>query len=195
MNRHDPAHTPATLTDFLQIPEERRFHELIGGEIVEKATPSAEHGSAQGRVAGYIGVPFDRRPGGRWPGGWWFATEVEVRLGDEVCRPDILGWRRDRVPDRPRGNLVSVVPDWTCEVLSDGNKRNDLVRKKHIYHRHQVGHYWILDPGEQTLAAYRWHPDGYLEVVSADRTERVRVEPFDAIELSVAVLFGDDPDE
>jgi hypothetical protein len=29
----------------------------------------------------------------------------------------------------------------------------------------------------------------------ADRDERVRAEPFDAIELRVAVLFGDDDDE
>jgi hypothetical protein len=32
-------------------------------------------------------------------------------------------------------------------------------------------------------------------VVAADRTERVRAEPFDTIELSVGVLFGDDEEE
>jgi hypothetical protein len=32
-------------------------------------------------------------------------------------------------------------------------------------------------------------------VLIADRDERVRAEPFDAIELRVAVLFGDDDDE
>ena len=37
----------ATIGDFLAIPEEKRFHELIAGEIVEKASPSVEHGSAQ----------------------------------------------------------------------------------------------------------------------------------------------------
>lgn len=29
----------------------------------------------------------------------------------------------------------------------------------------------------------------------ADRTERVRAEPFDAIELIIGVLFGDDEEE
>ncbi|PKN40685.1 MAG: Uma2 family endonuclease, partial [Deltaproteobacteria bacterium HGW-Deltaproteobacteria-20] len=33
---------------------------------------------------------------------------------------------------------------------------------------------------------------GYLHVLGATRTERVRAEPFDAIELPVGVFFGDD---
>jgi Uma2 family endonuclease len=63
-----------------------------------------------------------------------------------------------------------------------------------VYHRHHVGHYWIVDPVEETLAVYRWHVDGYVEVLMADRTERVRAEPFEELELSVGVLFGDDPE-
>jgi hypothetical protein len=34
--------------------------------------------------------------------------------------------------------------------------------------------------------------EGYLEVLSAERGELVRAEPFQAIELPVAALFGDD---
>ena len=89
---------------------------------------------------------------------------------------------------------VTLRPDWVCEILST-NRRNDLVKKKHIYHRHQVGHYWIVDPEQLTLLVYRWHPDGYLEVLSAQRGDRVRAEPFDAVELPVGVIFGDDEED
>jgi hypothetical protein len=34
----------ATLDDFLAMPEDERFHELLDGEIVQKANPSFEHG-------------------------------------------------------------------------------------------------------------------------------------------------------
>lgn len=195
MSRSSHVRRHATLDDFLAIPEDQRFHELLGDEIVEKAAPSGEHGGTQGRLAGHVGFPFDRRPGGRWPGGWWFATEVELKLGNDVCRPDVVGWRRDKVPERPRGKQITIVPDWTCEILSDGNRRNDLVYKKYLYHRHRVGHYWILDPEEQTISVNRWHPDGYIEVLGADRTAKVRAEPFEAIEFPVGVFFGDDPPE
>src|SRR5204863_75200 len=81
--------------------------------------PGGEHGGSQAELVGELVPSFGRGPGGRGPGGWWFATEVEVRLGEQVCRPDIVGWRRDKVPERPRGTLVSIVPDWTCEILSN----------------------------------------------------------------------------
>ena len=46
-------------------------------------------------------------------------SEVDVALGpNDVVRPDLAGFRRERLP-RP-GNIrpIEVVPDWVCEVLS-----------------------------------------------------------------------------
>jgi Uma2 family endonuclease len=191
----DPAERKlATIADLLAIPEEHRRHEVIDGVLVEKDAASGRHGGAQVRLARRLG-PYDRRPGGRWPGGWWFATEVEVLFEDsQVFRPDVVGWRRERLPELPAEVPVTVRPDWICEILST-NKRNDLIKKKRVYHRHHVGHYWIIDPIEETLAVYRWHADGYVEILMAERSERVRAEPFDALELRVAVLFGEDDDE
>jgi Uma2 family endonuclease len=154
---NDPARTPprlASMADFLAIPEEQRFHELIAGEIVEKAAPSGEHGTTQLSTGSTLLGAFGRHPPSGGPGGWWLMTEVEIRFEDEICRPDVLGWRRDRVSERPRGTIIEIIPQWTCEVLSK-DKRNDLVRKKRIYHRHHVDHYWLLDPDQGTLAVYR----------------------------------------
>lgn len=184
---------PATLEDFLAIPEARRRHELVDGTLVEKEAASARHGSAQTRLGRSLG-PFDRRPGGppERPGGWWFASEVEVYFEPQnTFRPDNAGWRRERLPSLVVETPVRVIPDWICEVLSS-NRRADLVTKKRVYHQHRVGHYWILDPEAETLLVYRWGPDGYIEVLAAQRGDRVRAEPFDAIELSVGVFFGDD---
>src|SRR4051812_11644737 len=187
----------ATIADLLAIPEEHRRHEIIDGVLVEKEAASGRHGGAQMRLGQRL-RPYDRRPGGRWPGGWWFATEVEIQFSDsQVFRPDIAGWRRERLDVLPSEVPITVTPDWVCEILSK-NRRNDLIKKKRAYHLHQVRHYWILDPVEETLAVYRWQSDGYVEILIAEREETVRVEPFEAIEaieLRVGVLFGDDDDE
>jgi Uma2 family endonuclease len=181
----------ATLEDLLAIPEEERRHELIEGSIVEKGAATGEHGAVQRKLSAYVD-PYDQRPGGRRPGGWWFATEVDVYFDPtNTFRPDVVGWRRGRVPERPRGTPITVRPDWICEILST-NKRNDLIKKKRIYHRHQVPHYWIIDPEQEILAVYRWAQDGYIEILVAERGEQVRAEPFDAIPLQIGVLFGDD---
>jgi Uma2 family endonuclease len=173
-----------TVQDLLAIPEQQRFHEVIDGELVRKAMPSAKHGVAQVSTSQLL-RPFNRRPGGKsGPGGWWFASETEIQLApDQVYRPDVCGWRREHLPD------------WVCEILSPSNAGNDTVKKLRIYHRYQIPYYWIIDPLAETLTAHRFTEGGYLLVLAAERGEKVRAEPFEAIELQVGVLFGDDEED
>ena len=180
-----------TLDDFLAIPEGERFHELVGSQLLQKASPSGEHGDAQAGVVGAVRPPFQRRAGRGGPGGWWIATEVEVLLENgDVVRPDVIGWRRDKCPERPTGTPVKHRPDWICEVVSP---HEDTVKKLRLYHRMAIAHYWIVDPRDATLTVMRWNADGYITLMRAERTEVVRPEPFQAIELAVGTLFGDDP--
>jgi len=115
----------------------------------------------------------------------------------QVLRPDVAGWLRERLPEPPEDEdaVVRVRPDWICEIISPRKAANDLIRKKRIYHQHQVPFYWIVDPRDESLTVLQWTARGYLEIVTAQRGERVRAEPFAAVELQVGVLFGDDDDE
>lgn len=184
---------PATLEDLLAIPEDGRRHEIVDGVLVEKEAASPRHGEAQLSLG--ILLRRYRRGGGGGPGGWIFASEVEIYFdATNTFRPDVVGWRRERMPELPRDVPVRVLPDWICEILST-NKQNDLVKKKRVYHRHRVAHYWVIDPEQEILTVHRWTPEGYTELLAAERGERVYAAPFDAIELQVGVLFGDDQDE
>jgi len=191
-----PASRLATAEDLARLPDKPAC-EVIAGEIVEKASPGPDHGTAQARLAGELGRPFNRRGGGGGqPGGWWLMVEVEIELEThEVYRPDLSGWRRDRVPERPRVRPVRIRPDWVCEILSPSNARYDLIAKLRTYHRCGVQHYWIVDPSNETLTVHRWGPDGYVVALTAARGDKARAEPFDAIELQVGLLFGDEPEE
>ena len=185
---------PATVADLLAIPEPERFHEIIDGELVRKAMPSPRHGSSQARLTMRHGGPYDRKPGGAPPGGWRFLTETEVQLEEhEVYRPDVGGWRRERLPELPSQSPLLVIPDWVCEILSPSNERNDVVKKMRAYKRARVPHYWLIDPIAETLIVYRWTDDGYLLVLEAQGEERIRAEPFEAVTFSVhGLLDGDD---
>lgn len=190
MSASDPARKPATAADLLALPPDRAA-EVIAGEIVDKAMPSFDHGSAQsglsGALFGFRG-PIGGPPG---PGGWWLATEVEVEYEpQETYRHDLVGWRREHSPDKPDGRPVRARPDWVCEVLSPSNAANDTVRKLRVLQKHQVPHYWLLDPDAGTLRVLRWTQEGYLEALSATADETVRAEPFDAIELALPRVFG-----
>jgi Uma2 family endonuclease len=166
--------------------------EVIAGVVEQKAAPSFEHGDAQGALVGVLNNSFRGRGGGGRPGGWWIATEVEVEFEThETYLPDIVGWRRDRVPDRPRGRPIRTRPDWVCEILSPSTAGRDQGVKHRTFHRCGVPHYWIVDPEHEILTVHRWHQDGYLVVLSAGTSDTIRAEPFDAIELHIGLLFGE----
>jgi Uma2 family endonuclease len=189
----------APLTDRLataaDLTEDGRA-EVIHGAIVEKASPTSEHGVSQSSFGGILGRRFQRRPGGRWPGGWWIGNEIELEYEThEVYLHDVAGWRRERVPEYPTGRPMRIRPDWVCELLSPSNTKHDRVDKLQTLHRNAVPHYWIADPSDQTLIVHRWQLQGYLIVLTAGAGQVVRAEPFDAVELAVSVLFGREDDE
>jgi Uma2 family endonuclease len=191
-----PARLPTerTIAEWLAQPKEARL-ELIDGVFVEKAAPSFDHGRAQRALGTDVGTPYDRKPGGpHGPGGWWIGSEIDVVLNGQGYRPDLAGWRRERLPVPPRERPVTVRPDWICEIVSESNRSIDTVKKLRRYHQAGVAHYWILDQLDRTLTVYRHEPDGYLVAVRAEAGEQVRAEPFDAIELAVGHLLGDDPE-
>lgn len=180
-----------TIDEWLAQPAERRL-ELIDGEFVEKAAPDFLHGVSQASVVASLHPVFLGNGGGRG-GGWWIASEVDIQLGANGYRPDVAGWRRERVLAPPQARPVTTRPDWICEVLSESNRHNDTIRKLRRYHEAGVPHFWLLDPESGTLNVFRHQPLGYLSVLVADRPQRVRAEPFEELELEVSVLLGGVP--
>lgn len=199
-NHHSHSSFPflqkATLADFLAIPENNRFHELIAGHLIQKASPSGKHGGIQFRISAFLGRYYDRKPGGKHPGGWWFApeTEIEFSTGD-ILRPDLSGWKRENLPTLPAKIPVYTQPDWVCEILSPSNASTDLVKKKQIYEEASIPHYWIIDPEEENITIHRLTSKGYKRVLQAKRGEAIYPEPFLAVEVNTGTFFGDDDEE
>lgn len=194
-----PAPRRATIDDWLAIPPERRA-ELIDGRIVYYAMPGPRHGRIQGRIFAALGAPFDRRSGGGddRPGGWWISLEVDMEIGDLGCRPDVVGWRRERfarLPSPDARGVVVDVPDFICEVLSASTANVDTGRKREAYHRAGVAHYWLADPERRSLTVLRRIEEGYVIAAVATPGERVRAAPFDAAELELDEVFPDEGDE
>jgi Uma2 family endonuclease len=183
----------ATVADLISLGDASA--EIVGGAIVYKADPSAEHGDAQASLANLLRQDFHRRGGGNYPGGWWLLTEVDVELGPhEVYRPDLSGWRRDRVPERPSGRPRRIRPDWVCEVLSASNAATDQVDKFRVYAASGVPFYWIADPERRILSVYHLEGVTYSVALQAKQGEVVRAPPFEMMSLRVGLLFGEDPD-
>lgn len=174
-------------------PEERMY-EVVRGMLVEREAARFEHGHAQMCIGSGLGR-FNRRGGDDGPGGWWIAVEVEVEYDPhEIYRHDLAGWRRDRLPGRPTGRCVPVRPDWVCEIVSPSNWAHDTVTKFQTLQAAGVPHYWVVDLEHGVLTIYRFGGKVYEVARLAQPGQRLRLEPFEAIELEVSALFGLDVD-
>jgi Uma2 family endonuclease len=189
----NPAHsmkTRATYEDVLAAPDDK-LAELIDGELFLSPRPAARHLQVASVLGVELGGPFQRGRDG--PGGWRFLDEPELHFGEDVLVPDLAGWRIERLPAVPDAAFLTLAPDWVCEVVSPSTERIDRSRKMRIYARESVRHAWLVNPVARTLEAYRLGEQGWVLLGTHAGEERVRVEPFDAIELELAVLWPDPP--
>jgi Uma2 family endonuclease len=177
-------HRPATMADLAALPETVKG-EILDGVLYTQPRPRAQHLLVESIAAADILTPFHRGRGG--PGGWWIIIEpgIEIPRATEFS-PDIAGWRRSILPEVPMAGPFRTVPQWICEVLSPSNRAYDLRVKRRFYAEIGVEHLWYIDPESHTLAVSRLHEGHWLELGVHGDTDRVRAEPFEAIEIDLA---------
>jgi Uma2 family endonuclease len=186
---------PATEQDLYDLPEDVTG-EILDGELIVHPRPDPPHTQAASGLGGLLIGPFHYGFGGG-PGGWIILVEPKIRFGNDLLVPDLAGWRRERFVPIRRGPYT-VAPDWICELLSPSTARTDRVRKLPIYAREKVAYAWILDPALRTLEALRLQDGKWLILGVFQKADKVRVEPFEAFELDLALLWENlpvDPDE
>lgn len=180
---------PVTYDDIVALPE-HLVGEFVDGELHVSPRPAPKHASASSAIGGELWAPFQRGRGG--PGGWWILDEPEPHLADDVLVPDIAGWRRSRMPRLPEAAFFTLAPDWVCEVLSPSTERFDRSRKLAVYAREGVAHAWLVNPVARTLEVYRNEAGRWLLIATHAGDAVVRAEPFDAVELDLLPLWGEE---
>lgn len=188
MNKHAaPAKRPATYQDVLDAPA-GMVAELVHGALHLHPRPAARHARASFKFAARLDDPYENGVGG--PGGWFFAIEPELHLGDDVLVPDLAGWRRERMGAFPETPAIELPPDWVCELLGPGTCRFDLTEKRAVYAASGVGHLWPIDPNEETLEAFALRDGAWVLLGTAAGDGEVRLPPFEAIGFPLAALWS-----
>jgi hypothetical protein len=162
--------------------------EIVGGELVDSPRPRVVQTLAASALLGELLGPFVRGQGG--PGGWLLLFAPELHLvGGEVVVPDLAGWRRERLPELPDVTVMTLAPDWVCEVLSRETMALDRGRKMLAYARAGVEHVWLVDPDLQTLEIYRYEEEAWSLLNVHEASQRVRAEPFESLGLELGALW------
>lgn len=168
--------------------------EILDGELHAMPRPGRRHTRTRSILGAELYGPFWRGIGG--PGGWVILDAPEIHLGHRPDKlvPDLAAWRSERLTDaiEPEGDeppSYQGVPDWVCEVLSPTTQSRVRTKKMRIYRREGVRHVWLLHPVARTLEVYRLEGGRWLQLDTYEDDATVRAEPFDAIEISLKVLW------
>ena len=95
------------------------------------------------------------------------------------------------MPEFPDTPAFSLAPDWVCEIVSPSTERFDRAKKMPTYAREAVSHCWLVNPATRTLEAYRRAESRWLLLATYEGPQHARIEPFDAVELDLAPLWGE----
>jgi Uma2 family endonuclease len=135
-----------TAHEFAKLPEQRAPIELIGGEIVVSPSPTVEHHDIVGVLREYLGSAARARGLGSW---YQAPLDLFVTAYD-VFQPDLMLFSPDQLPGK-RELPIEKVPLIVIEVLSPGNRANDLIKKLPRYASRGIPEYWIVDPVQRSI--------------------------------------------
>lgn len=185
-----PTQKKAVYDDLYNLPE-NVTGEIIEGELYAFPRPHYRHGNTLSVLGSELIPPYRFGRGGG-PGGWVIIIEPEIMLGENLLVPDITGWKQERLSTKPEENWISVVPDWIGEVLSPSTFLHDRTRKMDIYAHHGIPYLWFIDPIAKILETYKLQNGKWLVMKNYAANDKVRVEPFQEIEIDLSHLWWAD---
>jgi Uma2 family endonuclease len=171
-----PHGRPLTRADLAGMPDDGHRYELVDGVLLVSPSPRLRHQRAARELflLLHAACPDDLEV--------IFAPFDVVLADDTVLIPDLLVGRRSDFDE----NCLPAAPVLAVEVLSPSTRRVDLMLKRSRFEAAGVPSYWVVDPDEPSLLAWRLVDGAYLEVARVTGDERFRTnEPFE-----VAVVPG-----
>ena len=141
----------ATCHDMLDAPP-HMVAEVIAGSLLTHPRPPMRHARASSGIGTEIVPPFDF--GDRGPGGWWIIFEPELHLGEDIVVAELVGWRRETMPEYPDAAYCTIAPDWVYEVLSPSTRRLNESETQDLYTHEGISHLWFVDPDARTQEGF-----------------------------------------
>jgi len=176
--------TRMTAAEFLALPPDGVRNELVHGEVVMMASPNYDHGYAVAMLLSLIVEHVSAAGLGQ------AFTDLDCYFGPaDARRPDLLFFTASRLHLLAGKDKPHSPPDLCVEVLSPSNAGYDRTDKFDTYQAAGVAFYWIVDPMERTVEAYRLENGVYLRSGHGSDSDTLRLPPFPNLDIPLARLW------
>lgn len=142
-----------TAEELFEIPADDYRYELIKGELIKMSPAGGRHGEIAMNLGAILRNYVKRRRLGRV-----YAAEtgfILARNPDTVRAPDVAFILKDRIP--PEGAPSAfwpLAPDLAVEVVSPGDRYEEIQEKIADYFHAGTQLVWIVDPRNRTVVVY-----------------------------------------
>jgi len=132
---------PRTGMEAFKLMPEGTYCQLINDVLIMSPAPTTQHARIQGKIYSMINNHVLQNQIGEV----YFAP-VDVYLDTKnAFQPDIFYISNER-KDIIKENGIYGPPDLVIEILSEGTRKTDLIKKKNVYEATGVKEYWVADP-------------------------------------------------
>jgi Uma2 family endonuclease len=174
-----------TYDDYCDLPNDRNRYEILDGELSVTPAPGTKHQ----RISGHLYLTLASHVLANGLGDLYAAPTDLILAPTTVVQPDLIFIDNDRhgsVTER----AIEGPPTLVIEILSITTRRTDRQTKAQLYAKHEIPHYWIIDPDQQTVEAYELAGDQYNLVVKAQNAERFNPTLFPGLSIPLADLWS-----
>lgn len=170
--------------EFLALPPDDVRSELVHGEVVLMPSPNLDHGFAVTKLIRFLDGHIEAHGLGE------LYSDIDTYFGpDDARRPDLLFFVTSRLHVIAAMKKPQAPPDLCVEVLSPSNAGYDRTDKFDLYQAAGVPFYWIVDPMERTVEAYKLENGVYLRSGHGTGNDVLRLPPFEGLEVPLARLW------
>ena len=174
-----------TYDEYCDLPNDRNRYEILDGELSVTPAPTTKHQIALGNLHRILSPHVFANHIGRL----LLAPTDVILAATTVVQPDLVFVGNDRSQVvTARG--VEGAPTLVVEILSPTTHRTDRLTKAQLYAKHQVPHFWLIDPDQQTLEAYELATDHYDLVASARDAGVFTPSLFPGLSIQLADLWA-----
>ena len=149
---------PRTIMEVYKMLPEGTLAELIDNTLYMSPAPLFEHQDILLEIASQLKNKIDKKTGRV------IISPFDVYLDDtsNAVQPDITIILTGNA-GKLKGQFFGV-PDLLIEILSPGNSKYDLVKKKQLYESFGVTEYWIVDPETKQTQVFQLKNGKYISI-------------------------------
>ncbi len=154
-------------------PAPNKRHQIIHRKIITEVVPFFKKSKCQ-----IFYAPFDVR----------LTRTINDREVSTVVQPDIcIICNPDLLDDKG----CNGPPDMIIEILSESNRKHDIVTKYNLYEEAGVSEYWIVYPADDMIEVYLLENGKYRLDKKYVEDEIITLKTIEGLKIDLKEIFGE----